>query len=1194
MSLPNECKTMDANEAVASVAYRLNEVIGIYPITPASSMGEAADAWAAEGRKNLWGTVPSVVQMQSEAGAIAAVHGALQAGSLATTFTASQGLLLMIPNLYKIAGELNAAVFHVAARSVASHALSIFGDQSDVMAARSTGLALLCSSSAQEAQDFALIAQAAALQSRVPFIHFFDGFRTSHEIGKIALLKDEILSAMIEESWLRDHRERALTPDRPVIRGTAQNPDVFFQGREAANLYYAAVPGIVQRAMDRFASLTGRGYRLFEYHGARDAERVIVLMGSGAEAVHETVDALAKRGEKVGVLKVRLYRPFDAESLLDALPSAVRSLAVLDRTKEPGSAGEPLYLDCVQALREGEGRKRLSPEVRIAGGRYGLSSKEFTPAMVSGLFEHLKSPRLKHGFTLGIQDDVTGTSLPYDPDFSVEPEDVYRAVFYGLGSDGTVGANKHAIEIVGENSPGFVQAYFVYDSRKSGAVTISHLRFSPRPIRSTYLIRKANFVACHQFPLLEQLDVLETALPGGVFLLNSPHGPDQVWDRLPAEVQRQILGKRLKFFVIDAARVARESGLGGRINTVMQACFFSLSRVLPMDKALEEMRESIRKAYGKKGQEVVEMNLKALDSALEFLREVPTEGRSVAESGTGRKEMDEVPPFVRDVLGRIMAGKGDELPVSAFPPDGTYPTATTQYEKRSIAAQVPVWDPKICIQCNKCTMICPHSCLRAQVCETEALAVAPETFKSCDAMERDWKGLKYSIQLSPQDCTGCMLCAEICPARDRSDRNRKALRMEQHTEALAAQESRNWEFFLGLPQADRRHIRLETIRQEQILRPLFEFSSACSGCGETPYLKMISQLFGDRMLVANATGCSSIFGGNLPSTPWAKDDRGRGPAWSNSLFENNAEFGLGMRLSLDQQRSEAERLLREAAADAGEALAEDILKCPQRTEEELYEQRERVEILKGRLKRADGKHRRLLELADHLVRKSVWIVGGDGWAYDIGFGGLDHVLASGRDVKVLVLDTEVYSNTGGQMSKATPLAAVARFAARGKRTAKKDLGLMAMTYGNAYVASVAMGARDEHTLKTLLEAEAYEGPSLVIAYAHCIAHGIQMHLALQSQKAAVDSGRWLLYRYNPDRARRGENPLQLDSPEPKIPLQQDLVLENRFRMLAASHPEEARRLFEEAQEDVRLRWRLYKTLAAEAQKAGALQNGVKT
>jgi pyruvate-ferredoxin/flavodoxin oxidoreductase len=1185
---------MDANEAVAGIAYRLNEVVGIYPITPASTMAESVDAWSAEGKKNLWGAVPSVVQMQSESGAIAAVHGALQAGSLSTTFTSSQGLLLMIPNLYKIAGEMNAAVFHVAARSVASHALSIFGDHSDVMAARATGLAMLCSSSVQEAQDFALIAQAATLESRLPFIHFFDGFRTSHEIGTVAVLSDEVLSGMIDESWIRRHRSRALNPDHPVLRGTAQNPDVFFQGREAANPYYAAVPGIVEKAFARFAELTGRSYKLFEYHGAPDAERVIVLMGSGSEAVHETVDALTARGEKVGVLKVRLFRPFEVSRFLEALPKTVRSMAVLDRTKEPGSAGEPLYLDCVRAVwQDSSGAGKLPKTLKVVGGRYGLSSKEFTPGMVHSVFEHLKTPEPKNGFTIGIRDDVSGTSLDYDREFTVEPDDVFRAIFYGLGSDGTVGANKHTIKIVGEHGGRSVQAYFVYDSRKSGAVTVSHLRFSPRPIRSTYLIQKANFVACHQFPFLEQYDVLEAALPGAVFLLNSPYGPDEVWDHLPAQTQKSILDKRLRFHVIDAFQVARRAGLGGRINTVMQACFFSLSRVLPMEKAMEEMRKSVREAYGRKGADVVEMNLKSLDWALEYLREVKTEGRSVREEKAGEPRMAGAPGFVQDVLGRIISGRGDELPVSAFPPDGTYPTATTQWEKRGLATHVPVWNASICIQCNKCTVVCPHSCLRAQVFKPEGAAPAPESFKSVNAMERDWKGLKYSIQLSPEDCTGCTLCVEVCPAREKGAPDRKALRMETAEKPLVESEKRNWEYFMKLPQPERRDLKLDSLRQEQVLRPLFEFSSACAGCGETPYLKLISQLYGDRMLVANATGCSSIFGGNLPTTPWAKDAQGRGPAWSNSLFENNAEFGLGMRLSLDQKRTETEDLLKAAASEVGENLIGAILECPQRKEHEIHEQRERVEELKRKLSASGKKHARLLESADSLVRKSVWIVGGDGWAYDIGFGGLDHVLASGRDVNVLVLDTEVYSNTGGQMSKATPLGAVARFAAKGKRTGKKDLGLMAMTYGHVYVASVALGAKDEHTLRVLLEAEAYDGPSLVIAYSHCIAHGIHMKDALKSQKAAVDSGRWMLYRYHPDRALRGENPLVVDSAEPHLPLHEDLVLENRFRILSAERPKDAERLFEEAQEDIHLRWKLYKELAGQAAKVRAQETGPK-
>ena len=1165
--------TLDGNEAVARVAFKLNEVIAIYPITPSSAMGEWADEWAAGEKLNLWNTVPSVIEMQSETGAAGALHGALQAGSLTTTFTASQGLLLMIPNMYKIAGELTTTVFHVAARALAAQGLSIFGDHSDVMAARATGFAMLSSASVQEAHDFALIAQAATLKSRVPFLHFFDGFRTSHEIAKIDLLTDEHLRAMIDDALVLDHRARGLSPDHPVLRGTAQNPDVYFQARETVNPYYAACPGIVQDEMDRLAELTGRQYRLFEYHGAPDATHVIVLMGSGAEAVHETVDALLAQGKKVGVLKVRLYRPFDVERFSAALPATVQQVCVLDRTKEPGSAGEPLYVDVITALYE-TGRT-----CRVVGGRYGLSSKEFTPAMCQAVFDNLSQPKPKNHFTIGINDDVSGTSLIYDPSFSVEPESVTRALFYGLGSDGTVGANKNSIKIIGESTDNYAQGYFVYDSKKSGSITISHLRFGPQPIRSTYLITQANFVACHHANMLERYDVLRDAIPGGVFLLNTPHGPGEIWDHLPRAVQEEIITKRLKFFVIDGSGVARASGMAGRINTVMQVCFFAISGVMPKNEAIDAIKHSIEKTYGKKGQEIVAMNLAAVDRTLENLFEVV-----VPEKVTSPIEMTPpvaigAPVFVHDVLGTMIAGRGDLLAVSQLPVDGTYPTGTAQYEKRNLAEEIPVWDTSLCIQCGKCAMVCPHSVIRIKVYEPAALAGAPETFKSTDGRDTEWKELKYTIQVAPEDCTGCGICVDVCPARSKSAANYKAINMAPQP-PLREAERENWNFFTTLPEFDRREIKNTSIRQQQVQQPLFEFSGACLGCGETPYLKLLSQLFGDRSLIANATGCSSIYGGNLPTTPWTKDANGRGPAWSNSLFEDNAEFGLGMRVALDKQIEYALELLMRLSAEVGDDLVAGLMNANQSDEAGIYEQRERVSQLKVKLRKSKTPEASyLLSLADVLVKKDVWIVGGDGWAYDIGFGGLDHVLASGRNVNVLVLDTEVYSNTGGQMSKSTPRGAVAKFASGGKTSAKKDLGLIAMSYGNIYVARVAMGAKDEHTLRAFLEAEAYDGPSLIIAYSHCIAHGIDMTAGMRHQKAAVDSGQWLLYRYHPDRAEQGANPLTLDSRAPKMPVKEYMETENRFKMLSFSKPAVAKELAELAQADVDQRLALYEYMA---------------
>jgi len=1177
-------KTMDANEAVAHVAYRVNEVIAIYPITPSSAMGEWADQWASENVPNIWGSVPHVVEMQSEGGAAGAVHGALQTGSLSTTFTASQGLLLMIPNMNKIAGELTPTAFHVSARTLATHALSIFGDHSDVMSCRSTGWAMLCSNSVQEAMDLALIAHAAALETRIPFLHFFDGFRTSHEVNKVEMLNEDDMRALINMDRVIDHRQRALSPDHPVLRGTAQNPDVFFQIRETANCFYSAAPAKVQAVMNRFAEVVGRSYRLFDYVGAPDAERVIVIMGSGAEVADETVAYLNARGENVGLLKIRLYRPFSVKSFIEALPKTVRHIAVLDRTKESGAIAEPLYQDVVNALHES---KRVAPDalvrgadsVRVVGGRYGLSSKEFTPAMVKAVYDNLKNPEPKDHFTVGINDDVTHTSLDYDGSFSTEPDSVVRAMFYGLGADGTVGANKNSIKIIGENTDNYAQGYFVYDSKKSGAMTVSHLRFGPQPIKSSYLVAKANFVACHQWIFLERYDMLSALVDGGVFLVNSPFGPDEVWKHLPREVQTQLIAKRAKFYVIDAYQVARDTGMGSRMNTIMQVCFFAISKVLPREEAIAAIRESIRYTYGRKGEDVVQKNMKAVDETLAHLHEV-----KLPQTATSKSEIPAAfpgsPKFEHDVLGVIYAGKGDELPVSAFSCDGTFPTGTAKWEKRNLALEIPAWDSKICIQCGKCAMVCPHAVIRIKVYDSKELENAPRTFKSCDARDKEWAGMKYTIQVAPEDCTGCGVCVDICPVKNKQETRLKAINMVPQP-PLRAPESDNWEFFLKIPELDRRKIKVGTIRQQQVQEPLFEFSGACSGCGETPYLKLVSQLFGDRAVVANATGCSSIYGGNLPTTPWSKNSDGRGPAWSNSLFEDNAEFGLGFRVSIDKQTEFARELLLRLAKNVGEDLAATIANAKQKDEADIYEQRQRVDILKEKLRMmTSAEAKQLLSLADMLVKKSVWIVGGDGWAYDIGYGGLDHVLASGRNVNILVLDTEVYSNTGGQASKSTPRAAVAKFAAGGKPGPKKDLGLMAMTYGNVYVASVAMGAKDEHTLKAFLEAEAYDGPSIIIAYSHCIAHGIDMTTAMSDQKVAVDSGQWLLYRYSPERAALGENPLALDSRAPTRKVQDFLLQQTRFKMLTKSKPEEADRLWKLAQKDVENRFRMYEYLAS--------------
>lgn len=1178
------CATIDGNEAVARIAYKLNEVIAIYPITPSSAMGEWADAWMAEGKPNLWGTIPSVTQMQSEGGAIAAVHGALQTGALSTTFTASQGLLLMIPNLYKIAGELTSAVVHVAARSLATHALSIFGDHSDVMAARASGFALLCSASVQESQDFALIAHAATLTARIPFIHFFDGFRTSHEIQKVNLLTDEDLRSLIPPSLIFAHRDRCLTPDRPVLRGTAQNPDVYFQSRERANPYYNACAEIVQQTMDKFGDRTGRYYKLYEYHGAPDAQRVIVIMGSGCETVHETVDYLNNQHEKVGVIKIRLYRPFDVQRFIRELPISVKAIAVLDRTKESGSVGEPLYLDVVTAIYE-TGRQ---PFVQIIGGRYGLSSKEFTPAMVKGVFDHLNQPRLKNHFTIGIQDDVTHTSLDFDANFSTEPDHVVRAMFYGLGADGTVGANKNSIKIIGEETENNAQGYFVYDSKKSGSMTVSHLRFGLQPIRSTYLITQANFIGCHHWSFIERIDILKAAADGSILLLNSPYDQDTIWENLPSQVQQQIIAKDLKLYVINASQVARDHGMGNRINTIMQVCFFALAGVLPQEEAIAKIKQAIQKTYGKKGEQVVQKNLLAVDKTLENLHHVHFANREMVQDGNKKLVSDLTSVFFQDVLQKIMLWEGDDLPVSSFPFDGTFPTGTAKWEKRNVAAQIPVWDGDTCVQCGKCVLVCPHSSIRAKVYGSEELVNAPVGFKSTNARDKDFANQKFTIQVAPEDCTGCTICVTVCPAKNKVDGTSRAINMAPQP-PLLEQERENWDFFLSLPNPDRRKLKLNQIRQQQLQAPLFEFSGACAGCGETPYLKLLTQLFGDRALIANATGCSSIYGGNLPTTPWTKNDQGRGPAWSNSLFEDNAEFGFGYRLSIDKQAEFAAELLQKLRSKLDDSLVDGILTSQQETEADIWEQRERIAILHQKLddlaisvseNELKVKMENLKYLAEYLVKKSVWIVGGDGWAYDIDFGGIDHILAAGRNVNILVMDTEVYSNTGGQSSKATPLAAVAKFAASGKPAPKKDLGLMAMNYGNVYVGSVALGARDEHTLKVFLEAEAYNGPSLIIAYSHCIAHGIDMTTGMNHQKALVSSGRWLLYRYHPDLQQQGKNPLQLDMRSPTESVEKSMYAENRFQILTKTKPELAKQLLQQAQAQVDARWQMYQYLAA--------------
>ncbi|MFC1585695.1 pyruvate:ferredoxin (flavodoxin) oxidoreductase [Fibrobacterota bacterium] len=1165
--------TIDGNEAVGYVAHAINEVCAIYPITPSSPMGEWADEFTAKGRTNIWGAVPTVVEMQSEGGAAGAVHGALQAGALTTTFTASQGLLLMIPNMYKIAGELTPTVFHVSARTLATHALSIFGDHSDVMAVRQTGWGLWASASIQEIMDFALITQNATLESRVPIVHFFDGFRSSHEVQKIEQLSYDDMRAMIDNELVAAHRARAMTPDHPVLRGTAQNPDVFFQAREACNPFYEKAPELFQKAMDKFAKITGRQYHLFDYVGAPDAEQVMVIMGSGAETAEECVNFLNAQGEKVGLVKVRVYRPFSIKDFMSAVPESAKVICTLDRTKEPGSTGEPLYNDVITALAE---RGRIA---KVVGGRYGLSSKEFTSSMVKSVFDNMKQSVPKNHFTVGINDDVTNSSLDYDPGFVTEDPQAHRAMFWGLGSDGTVGANKNTIKIIGEETDNYVQGYFVYDSKKAGSVTVSHLRFGKKPIRSIYLVNAADFIACHQFIFLETYDVLKAAVKGATFLLNAPFPAEEVWDHLPRAIQQDIIEKELKFYVIDGYRVAKEAKMGSRMNTIMQTCFFAISGILEKAEAIAQIKKSIKKTYGNKGDDIVQMNYDAVDMTLANLHEV-----QVPETATSSIERpaivpDDAPEFVHKVLEPIIGYRGDDLPVSAMPVDGSFPTATTQWEKRNIALEVPVWDPEICIQCGKCSIVCPNAAIRMNIYPPEALQGAPETFKAADGRGKDYKGMKCTVQVAVEDCTGCGTCVYACPAKNKKEEGRKSINMAPQI-PLRASERENYAFFLKLPELDRTQLKVNTIKGSQLLRPLFEYAGNCAGCGETPYVKLMSQLFGDRAMIANATGCSSIYGGNLPSTPYCVNASGRGPTWSNSLFEDCAEFGFGFRLTVDQSRRHALTLLQKLQDRIGGELVTEIINADQSTEEGIAKQRAWVQQLKDKLKGDSSPEAKdLLTVADMLVKKSVWAFGGDGWAFDIGYGGLDHVLASGRDINVLVMDTGVYSNTGGQCSKATPLGAVAKFAFGGKPSPRKDLGMMAMSYGNVYVAQVAMGASDNQVVKAFTEAESYPGASMIIAYSHCIAHGIEMGTGLGNQKAAVDSGSYILYRYDPRLAEKGKNPLRLDSQAPKIPVEEWAYSETRFKMLTKSNPEEARRLIADAQKDVDAKWKFYEQMA---------------
>ncbi len=1179
--------SMDGNAACAYVAHNINEVIAIYPITPSSGLGEIADERSAAGMKNIWGTVPVVVEMQSEGGASGTVHGALTTGALTTTFTASQGLLLMIPNMYKIAGELLPAVIHVTARSLACQALSIFGDHSDVMAVRSAGWGMLASGSVQEVMDMALISQAVTLESRVPFIHFYEGFRISHEIQKIEELTTDDMSAMIDDELVLAHRQRALTPDRPVIRGTAQNPDVYFQGRETVNKYYLAVPSIVQKAMDKFASIVGRQYHLFDYIGAPDAEQVIVMMGAGAETTHDTVEYLNKQGERVGIVKVRLFRPFSVDDFIKALPKTVRSIAVLDRTKEPGAVGEPLYTDIRTAIGEAMslGIAPFKEYPVIVGGRFGLGSKDFTPAMAKAVFDNLSQSEPKNHFTVGITEDVTNSSLPVDPSYTTEDESVYRAMFYGLGADGTVGANKNSIKIIGDTTDNYAQGFFVYDSRKAGSITTSHLRFGPDIIRKPYLIERSNFVACHNFAFVERYDMLSDIEEGGTFLLNSPYHAGEVWDKIPVEVQQQVIDKKLKFYMIDGVKLGIEIGLGPRINMIMQTAFFVISGIIPKDQAVDEIKKAIKKTYGKKGEKVVEMNYKAVDAAIKSIEEVnyPQEA-----TGTIHKPPivpEDAPEFVKTVTAELIAGRGDSVPVSKMPDDGTFPSGTTQYEKRNVATQIPEWDPAVCIQCGTCSFVCPHATIRIKAYEPSVLENAPAAFKSADAKGPAFKGMKFTVQVAPEDCTGCGVCVYNCPAFVKDSEGNKT---DRHAINMVSQfekrdvEAKNYAFFLSIPETDPSLYKRATVKGSQFIRPLFEYSGACAGCGETSYVKLLSQLFGDRAIISNATGCSSIYGGNLPTTPYTKRADGRGPAWSNSLFEDNAEFGFGFRLTIDKMNQFAGELALKLSGNGlsdKRTLIEAIMGADQSTQAGIEEQRARVAELKKVLEgQTDSDSKQLLSVADYFVKKSVWILGGDGWAYDIGYGGLDHVISMAWNVNILVLDTEVYSNTGGQMSKSTPRAATAKFAAAGKPMPKKDLGLMAMTYGTVYVARVAMGANPAQTVRAFVEAEAYDGPSLIIAYSHCIAHGINMTTGLDEQKKAVASGHWPLFRFNPGLLSENKNPLQLDSKEPTISMEEYIYGENRYRVLKKAMPERAAMLLKQAENDAKMRYNLYKQL----------------
>ena len=1173
--------TMEGNEAVASVAHRTNEVIAIYPISPASSMGEMADEWSSQERRNIWGEVPTVVEMQSEAGAAGTVHGALQSGALTTTFTASQGLLLMIPNMYKIAGELTPYCMHVAARTIATHGLSIFGDQSDVMAVRQTGFAMLASSSVQEAHDLACVGQAATLRARVPFLHFFDGYRTSHEVMKIRMLSDDDLRSMIDNDLVAAHRGRALTPDAPTIRGSAQNPDAFFQMQEARNPYYDMTPEIVQQTMDRLAGITGRQYHLFDYVGHPEPEKLIVIMGSGADTVHETIDHLNGNGEKLGVVKVHLFRPFSLDHFVAAIPPSVKSIAVLDRTKEHGALGEPLYQDVITALAQAkaQGLRATAQDPVIIGGRYGLSSKEFTPAMVKAVFDELGREQPKPHFTVGIIDDVTHLSLKWDPDFNTEAENVKTAVFYGLGSDGTVGANKNSIKIIAENTDNFGQGYFVYDSKKAGAVTISHLRFSPDQIRAAYLIEQSHFVACHQFNFIFEIDVLKEAAPGATFLLNAPHDKDEIWDKLPLSVQKKIIDKGLKFYVVNATKVARETGMGHRINTVMQACFFAISDVLPQDEAIAQIKSAIESSYGSKGRAVVEQNFAAVDASVNHLEEVEVPDGASADFDLPPVVPVNAPDFVKEVTAKLIAREGDMLPVSAFPDDGVWPVGTTQWEKRNLAVETPQWIPELCIQCNKCALVCPHACIRVKAYDPAELDNAPDGFQSMDYKGKEFGEAKYTVQVSHEDCTGCNLCVSVCPGIDKAHPERRSLFMEDHDYFTPEADKQSWEFFAALPEADRTKLR-ENVKMSQFAEPLFEFSGACSGCGETPYIKLLTQLYGDRSVLANATGCSSIYGGNLPSTPYTTNSDGRGPAWANSLFEDNAEFGLGHRLAIDMHAAQAKSLLTGLGSEIGEGLVAELMEADQGNEIGIRDQRARVVALREKLSSIDGSQaERLSGLADYLVRKDVWIVGGDGWAYDIGYGGLDHVLASGHNLNILVLDTEGYANTGGQQSKATTLGSAAKFAVAGKSQPKKDLGLLAIMSGQAYVASVAFGAKDAQTVRAFHEAASYDGPSIIIAYSPCIEHGYDLGLGLEHQTLAVDSGYWPLYRYDPRLLEAGKKPMQLDAKLPTVSLDALVENENRFRSVQRRDPERYAALMVSAKQHLERRFALYEKLA---------------